>query len=255
MMKSWNSPFNFLHTRARDAMGIAVSPEEVRARKMLASESFQSLIAAIHDGRDQAGHDGRLALSLAMLDRVALDPRDVDETLEMMQRGHVVLRFFGMSSPVTWFDVSVGSEDHQRLLRALERNIHGPLVRAARRVLRVRDWRRNMLALEREELIVKRMRSQIAWPEHPGRAAPKADLARYEQDRQQCQRQLDEKAQQLRELRQRRVAALASAACSGHGDWHSLCLDLTYSVLLPLLGAKTKTQANVPALESLALAA
>lgn len=245
MTRSWYSPLRFLHTNARDAMVGPASPQEASERKLLASPPFADLLTATNDERDVAGHAARVALCVAMLERVALDPRDLDATRDELMRGGVHLHFFGVASPVPWFHVEVGSSDHQQLLQTFDRNANGPLLRAAKRMRRLRESRRVMRAIERENIILKRMRDRMTWPAHPSVAqgvgpfnVSVSQKTAYSAAHDACMRQLDDKVAQMREVRRRRVAMLDAATRSGLGSWSEMCLDLARAVLLPMLSAE-----------------
>lgn len=240
------SHFNHLHNSAREPMMGAASDEEARERKFLASDEFREIIMAINDERNEAGHDARVALSLAMLDRVALNPRDIKGILANLQEGYVALHFFGVVSPVPNFYVPVGSAEQRRLIEAVERNVNGRLMRAAHAVRRMREDRRAALTRNRENVIWDCLRNSLSWPAHPRHAnsdplaaASSQQMAEYRQAYEACVARLNNKIAHLRDVRQRRLALLSGAACAGGLNWTELCLDLAREVLLPLLEAKS----------------
>lgn len=183
-----------------------------------ASEAFRQRMCATGP---QALRD-RVAMVLYCLQRIAVDPREIEHTRALLARGVVSLGLFGWACPVPWLELPEG-EDLDRIRAAFDSNTAGPLVDAARRVLK---WRARAGAREgHEEICVQRVRQAMPWPQ--------GSTSDDELQRALVRSAIEAKRLQVRERRNRRLAMLAAAAGPRATGWTDFLEQMARDVLSP----------------------
>lgn len=206
------NPMQDIHVRARHG-GLASATHA----KYFASKAFAERIRF----EGEQGERDRVEMVLYMLEHVALDPIDLARGMGLLSRGVVALVFFGWCSPVPFMEPSAADVD--RIRKAVERNVQGPLYAAALRVLK---WRKRMPAGERgREKVLAHMRAGMTWPTGRG------ELARQETER--LVGILNAKADAMRDLRLTRLARLRAAAGPREAGWTMFMHAMAVAVLTP----------------------
>lgn len=189
----------------------------------LASDAFRKRIEFEGD----AGRDDKVRVSLHMLKSCALDHRHSDRVLDNVKKGFIYLNFFGVSNPVTMFDIPPG-EMRAALVAAVEENLSSRMYEVSKRVSK---WRGRVTERGRHEDAVRdRFRQQQAWP----------TAADFKADRDAAQKQQDAMCVQInahmdavRSLRNTRLAKLANGAQPGVKSWTDFLVDIALSALPP----------------------
>ena len=190
-------------------------------REYIASDEFLVRSAQVSEGfaREEALCD-RVAVTLYMLQRLALSPKDFEDGKQRLARGNVLFRYFGVSNPVAMFDVAVGSAEHAALTAAFAANRESKMFYAALLVLRQRDYPKANARRAREDALFKRYRAELTWPTIQDRDKD-SQFARawYAESLEK----LNARIGSIREHRQQRIAKISRATHAPEfSNWHTL---------------------------------
>lgn len=176
----------------------------------------------------KSGTEDQRQVLLHALRRIALDTKDSALMRSALAVGVVNLYFFGVSNPVPWLELPVGSPELAELTAAVEANLTGPLAKAVNRVRRRRDcWNRRS---RQEDVVIDKFRNSLPWPDSAAyKANREAALAAAEP----LYEILKSKRVQLRTRHQARVAALSRATMPGLSNWNDVVMDIALGALKP----------------------
>lgn len=202
-----------LHTSAAQAQKAYLASPEFRQRVELAGV---------------LGEVDKFRISMHMLSRIALDPREVRASMDMLRKGVVRLRFFDYSNPVVMFEMDMSSPEFKLLVQAFEGNVMSAKFKAA---VRVRKWRaRTALRARHEDMVLDKLRAELPWPTSQDF---KANRDKAQEAMEQCSARCRAKLLQVRDLRGSRLALLAKASAPGVGNWLELIEDIAVHALAP----------------------
>ncbi len=163
-----------------------------------------------------------LRVMIFMLSKVALEPTITYQQKQDLEQGLVRLQFFGVSNPVPCFVASRSDPDFGLMLAAIDRNLAGPLMAAAKRVLKWTSPARRIKGLAREAAIMKCYRESMSFPV--------ADAWRgFSEENKRLLGLMEQKRRAIRSKRQERLAILQTAA-SGAQSYYQLLDELQADV-------------------------
>lgn len=179
--------------------------------------------------RGAEGVTDQLEILHHMLRHVALDPRHARGVQEYLAAGIVCLQFYGVSNPVPFLQLPIGSTELDRMAQAVNANLgRGPLSKAAARVARRRlnSARRSA----QEDKVLGRLRNSLPWP---GPTEFKANPEKARDAQRALVDILDNKRIQLRDRHQTRAAALSRGVMRGATSWTELVTKIALDALQP----------------------
>ena len=179
------------------------------------TEMFSSLTG---DERTNA----ELTALLCMLKHVALDPRESADGLEAVKQGVIGLCFFMISCPIPLVELDVEDPRLPGFIAAVQENINGPLARAAKRVLRVRNWPYDWTrpsSRARESKLLAQLSATLQWVSTGARRELTVEENRINTMSHDI---LMARRAQIRDIRRTRIALLEQAAAPAITSWHDL---------------------------------
>lgn len=169
----------------------------------------------------------QLAVTHYLLAKMALDPREKKKTAEYLDKGVVLLRFFGISNPVGWLEIDPLGAEMARLRLAIDVNLASTMNKAAHRVLK---WRRSLGRERQVDAVMDQFRITLPWPDA---AAHKANSGKAREETDALIDVMNAKRVALRERRRTRLAALSRATAPTVANWMTLIQDIAINVLTP----------------------
>lgn len=167
---------------------------------------------AFRDRIEMTGETGRIDkvnVQCALLQRIALCPHELPNTLKQLDNGVAHLQFFGYSNPLPMFLIEVGSPEFEKLRGAVLENVNSPKFDAAKRV---RKWRGQSHGNHRRtSILVDRFSASLDWG---SRELPESESAA---KREASSLELQAYIAKLRTLRSKRLNCLSRAACGTYG--------------------------------------
>lgn len=173
----------------------------------------------------------QVSILLYMMTKVALDPEDEKYMREDLNRGHVMLSFFGVTNPVPWVLLKPESPEVAALKAAMDVNLASPLNKAAKRVLKWRTLERASKRRSGEEGMMAKYRASLDWPT-PEDYKENRDAATARSDA-LCDA-MRHKLDALRDRRLHRLALLSEATTPNMGGWYGLLEDVALHALTPV---------------------
>jgi hypothetical protein len=216
------------------------SPVSVRALENRLPQGMDADYYASNAFRARSSLQGKGALADQLrvthylLERIALDPKDVTQSLMQLEAGCVLLHFFGVSNPVPMFSLDPRTEESAQLRRAIMANINSPMFDAAKRT---RKWREPARGIRRDWYIAKMRDVMRKSTPFPGPEEHRQDPQGARAKTLELCAQLDAYTDTVRERRHKRLAKLAQAAAPGLTSWHELLQDIAANVLSPAQAA------------------
>lgn len=169
-------------------------------------------------------------VQLYMLAGIALDPKEVDTTTAMLTEGTVCLQFFGVSNPVPYFDVVVGSEDHKALMAAVSANIQSKMFNAAERHLSWRAPKKTQARSNHREAVRRAMSESLVWPN-----SKECSEAVYRELYSANLNTLNSLESAVRNRRSTRLEKLVAAATpAANKGWYDLLENIALKVFSPV---------------------
>lgn len=216
----------------------AFSTVSIRAaEKLLQTQDASYYASDIFRRRTEFSEPGaqsdQLLVVNYLLTRCALDPRPTSMTglHADLARGVVMLKFFGVSNPVPFFELAQGSPELARLRVAVRANLASPMNAAAQRVMKWRNAEKSNLRRKHEDAVMGRLRESLAFPT---RDDHDRNAAAAEQTRSELYKQLGAKLKTVRDRRNARLARLSAAAAPGLTSWTALLEDISLHALKPV---------------------
>lgn len=164
---------------------------------------------------------------LWMLQRIALDPRDVQEALAYLDKSVLYLKFFQVSTPLIPLTAIEDMDDVQKLRQAILVNSQSKMVKAAVRTRELRFLRAahcsKMVKAEK-----KRFHDSLAWP-------VSEDFKEARERAQELQDSLIQNyhrvSDEIRQRRLNRLNRISQASAPGGLNWHELIQAICQEVL------------------------
>lgn len=174
--------------------------------------------------------EDQLHVTHYLLKRIALHPAYAHQALAYLDKGCVLLEFFGVANPVPLFGLDPHTEEAAQLRRAILDNMGGPLFDAAKRVLRWREPTRVRRSEERIERLLALKHASLPFPKPSQFREDPAGARRLEKESIEA---LDAYLDSVRGLRHKRLRKLYQAAAPGLVTGTDLLLDIAATVLAP----------------------
>lgn len=192
---------------------------------------------ASNEFRERASFEGPMAtkdqvsILLYMMTRVALDPQVEASMRADLNRGYVILSFFGVTNPVPWVLLNPESPEVAALKAAMDENLTGPLNKAVNRVLKWRTMERAVKRNAGEAGMMNKYRESLDWPTPEDyKKNREAATARSNALCDAMNRKLDA----LRDRRLLRLSLLSEASRPDMGGWYGLLEDVALHALTPV---------------------
>ncbi len=195
--------------------------------------------AAYYAGADYAerlkfagkqGMRDHVAAHLFMLAHVPLDPREADAIRAQLAAGVVLPTYFGWSNPVPLLLLEPG-EALDQITAAVEANLAGPKVAAARRVLK---WRQRWCDRDgQRDAATDRFRKSLPWPPL-SRVWPEPSNSPAIAEREHLYAMIRVRDGEISQRRVDQLARLDAAAQPDKAGWHDFLHSLVAAVFQPL---------------------
>lgn len=172
----------------------------------------------------------KLAVLHYLLERIALDPRELQRMRKSLCTGLVNLHFFGWVNPVNLFYLSPNTPEHAQLTQAIERNVASNKFRAAKHALRWRSLEKSFARQRHEDARDKAFLAKHPWATAEERKQDPAAAKARDAERLKL---ADVELRRIREMRNTRLARISAMAAPGLHSYHDLLQDIALNVLTP----------------------